>query len=92
MKKTIFSLLFLLCVFALYGEVIVLPENKEKINLQLPTQQIYFQKYYNRTGECPWKTLRNSKNDFSRLKVVRIKPGKDFTKVEVSQTADFIYR
>ena len=50
MKKTIFSLLFLLCVFALYGEVIVLPENKEKINLQLPTQQIYFQKYYNRTG------------------------------------------
>ena len=89
MKKTIFSLLFLLCVFALSGEVVVLPENKEKINLQLPTQQIYFQKYYNRTGECPWKTLRSSKKDFSRLKVVRIKPGADFSQVEISQYSDF---
>ena len=89
MKKTIFSLLFLLCVFALYGEVVVLPENKEKINLQLETQQIYFQKYYNRTGECPWNKLRSRKEDFSRLKVVRIKPGKDFTKVEISQSDNF---
>ena len=89
MKKVFLCLLFFLFCFILSGEVIVLPETKEKVNLQLKTQQIYFQKYYNRTIECPWHKLRNKKVDFSRPKVVRIKPGTDFVKVEISQVANF---
>lgn len=89
MKKIILLLLLLLSSFILTAEVIVLPETKEKVNLQLKTQQIYFQKYYNRTIECPWNKLRDKKKDFSRPKVVRIKPGKEFVKVEISQDPSF---
>lgn len=89
MKKTVLSLLFLLFSFVVASEVIVLPETKEKVNLQHKNQQIYFQKYYNRTVECPWNELRKPKEDYSRPKVVRIKPGADSAKVEISQVSNF---
>lgn len=89
MKKTMLTLLFLLIGFALSGEVVVSPESKSTINLQLPNQQIYFQKYYNRTIECPWTKITNKKTDYSRVKVVRIKAGENFSKVEISQTSNF---